>query len=145
MLQFAESRVGDAFEFADLFVETLRHVGVEASSVFGYYLTESGEAVEHAWVRYRYPHFGFIDTDPTAAQNGFNDRFVSEHDGAGAVSSRYWEIFDGAYRLPRQFYRGFPVAAADGVFSRQQFYAETAADSRHFEFSEPTVTGVKFR
>ena len=142
---FAESCVGDAFEFADLFAETLRHVGVEASSVFGYYLTESGEAVEHAWVRYRYPHFGFIDTDPTAAQNGFNDRFVSEHDGAGAVSCRYWEFFDDSCRLPRQFYRGFPVAAEEGVFSRQQFYAETEDDLRNFEFSPPTLTDIKFR
>lgn len=142
---FAESRVGDAFEFADLFAETLRHVGVEASSVFGYYLTESGEAVEHAWVRYRYPHFGFIDTDPTAVQNGFNDRFVSEHDGAGAVSCRYWEFFDDSCRLPRQFYRGFPVAAEEGVFSRQQFYAETEDDLRNFEFSPPTLTDIKFR
>ena len=143
---FAESRTGNAFEFAALFAETLESAGVRAEVVSGYYLTEADGAVEHAWVRYRYPRFGFIDTDPTAAQNGFGDRFVEQHRAAaGAVSSRYWEIFDGAYRLPRQFYRGFPVAAADGVFSRQQFYAETAADSRHFEFSEPTVTGVKFR
>ena len=143
---FAESRTGNALEFAALFAETLESAGVRAEVVSGYYLTEADGAVEHAWVRYRYPRFGFIDTDPTAAQNGFGDRFVEQHRAAaGAVSSRYWEIFDGAYRLPRQFYRGFPVAAADGVFSRQQFYAETAADSRHFEFSEPTVTGVKFR
>lgn len=142
---FAESRTGDAFDFAFLYADVLRKSGVEARVVTGYYLPEEGGAVPHAWIEYRYPGFGFIPKDPTAGRNGFRDTFVENAPAAGGISFRYLEIFNRNEKLPARLYEGRFIKAEEGVFAGQDFYAELNVPEEEVTVGYPVMTHVKFR
>lgn len=142
---FTETRVGNAFDFAALFADVLEKAGVETRVVCGYYLTDSGEAVPHAWIEYRYPGFGFIPKDPTAKKNGFHDEFTEKAPVCGGISFRYLEFFNRDEKIPAHLYRGYFVKEEEGVFSRQDFYAELSASPEEFTVTAPALVSVKFR
>lgn len=142
---FADTQAGDAFDFAFLYADILQKSGVDARVITGYYLTENGEAVPHAWIEYRYPGFGFIPKDPTVGLNGFNDPFDGNVSAAGGISCRYFGLFNRDEEIPARLYGGRFVKAETGLFSRQDFYAELGVPEEEATVGLPELTHVKFR
>ena len=146
---FAGTGVGDAFDFAALFADVLRSAGVEVRIVSGYLLVGEGRAVPHAWIEYRYPGFGMIPIDPTAGQHDFGYVSDETRDGGGSVvgeiGARYLALFDREEPVPTQLYRGYFVRDKEGLFSRQDFYAELSVPPENFDIEAPVLTDVRFR
>lgn len=142
---FAQTKIGDAFDFAVLFADILQKSGVEARVAGGCYLTSDGGAAPHAWVEYFYPGFGFVAKDPSAGKNGFDDSFVENAPVAGGISCRYLKLFDRDEKLPARLYKGRLVQSEDPLFSRQNFYAELTSPDEEIVLTPPTLTQIKFR
>lgn len=144
-----ETRAGDAFDFAALFAEVLRNAGVETRVVSGWLLTGDGRGVPHAWIEYRYPGFGWVPIDPTAGQHGFGGVFDEQPENgnliAGEIGAGYLKLFDRDEAVPAQLYRGRFVRDEEGLFSRQDFYAELSVPPENFDIEAPVLTDVRFR
>jgi transglutaminase-like putative cysteine protease len=79
------SRRAHCVGFAELAVDLLRRVGIDARTVQGILRTRPGTegfdshigGVYHRWIEIYYPDLGFVFSDPSSSINGVDARYVA--------------------------------------------------------------------